>query len=137
MFESLLEGPRNFRELVQTTLRIKIRQCYARRCEGVKMIVLGILGALYFLPTIVASNRGHGVAGVLLTNGLVGWTGIGWIALLLWAMLSWPPYRVYPAPGVYCYPPNRYPPNYPANYPPNYPSNYNPPSYYPPNQGRG
>ncbi len=84
------------------------------------MLVLCILGALYFLPTIIAANRGHQVAGVLLINLFFGWTGIGWIAMLLWSLLSSPPYRVYPAPGVFYYPPSCYPP-----------------SYNPPNQGRG
>jgi hypothetical protein len=64
------------------------------------MIHLTFLAILYFLPTIVASNRGHDVAGVLLLNLFFGWTGIGWIALLLWALLSWPRYyhdpRYYP-----------------------------------------
>jgi hypothetical protein len=64
------------------------------------MICLCVLGLLYFLPTIIASNRGHEVAGVLLLNLFFGWTGIGWIALLLWALLSYPPYYVYP-PYVY------------------------------------
>ena len=67
------------------------------------MIHLALLAALYFLPTIVASNRGHHVTGILLLNLFFGWTGIGWIALLLWALLSYPAYRVIP---VAYYPPN-------------------------------
>jgi threonine/homoserine/homoserine lactone efflux protein len=54
------------------------------------MIILAIISILYFLPTIIASNRGHGVTGILLLNLIFGWTGIGWIALLLWALLSTP-----------------------------------------------
>jgi hypothetical protein len=69
------------------------------------MIHLAILALLYFLPTIVASNRGHGVTGILLLNIFLGWTGIGWIALLLWALFSHPPYPVYPA--AY-YPPDQW-----------------------------
>jgi hypothetical protein len=61
------------------------------------MIHLAILALLYFLPTIVASNRGHSVTGILLLNLFLGWTGIGWILLLLWALLSDPPYRIYTA----------------------------------------
>jgi len=56
------------------------------------MIHLAILAILYFLPTIVASNRGHHVAGVLMLNLFFGWTGIGWIVLLLWALISTPRY---------------------------------------------
>ena len=61
------------------------------------MIHLAILVLLYFLPTIVASNRGHRVAGILLLNLFLGWTVIGWILMMLWALLSEPPYRVFPA----------------------------------------
>ena len=54
------------------------------------MITLALLFALYFLPTIVASHRGHSVGGILLLNLFFGWTGIGWAALLLYALLSAP-----------------------------------------------
>ncbi len=56
------------------------------------MIHLAVLALLYFLPTIIASHRGHHVAGILLLNLFLGWTGIGWIVMLLWALLSCPPY---------------------------------------------
>ena len=57
------------------------------------MITLFLLCALYFLPTIVASHRGHAVGGILLLNLFFGWTGIGWAALLLYALLSAPRWR--------------------------------------------
>lgn len=57
------------------------------------MILLALLFALYFLPTIVASHRGQQVGGVFLLNLVFGWTGIGWFALLLYALLALP--RVY------------------------------------------
>ena len=69
------------------------------------MIFLSLLALLYFLPTLLASHRGHEITGVLLLNLFFGWTVVGWFALLLWALLSHPYYRVYPVPGVY-YPPN-------------------------------
>ncbi len=69
------------------------------------MIHLSILALLYFLPTIVAANRGHRIGGVLILNILFGWTGIGWMALLLWALLSYPRYCYYP---VQYYPPNEW-----------------------------
>jgi len=65
------------------------------------MIFLTIVALLYFLPTILASNRGHDVAPILLLNLFFGWTIIGWWALLLWALLSPPVYRVYPMPVAY------------------------------------
>ena len=56
------------------------------------MILLAILALLYFLPTIVASHRGHRVGGILLLNLFFGWTIIGWWAVLIWALLSTPRY---------------------------------------------
>jgi Superinfection immunity protein len=61
------------------------------------MICLTFLALFYFLPTLLAAHRGHGVAGVLLLNLFFGWTIIGWFALLLWALLSQPRYVVVPA----------------------------------------
>ncbi len=64
------------------------------------MITLTLLLVLYFLPAIVASHRGGPVGGILILNVLFGWTGIGWFALLLYALLRMP--RVYAyAPDVY------------------------------------
>ena len=66
------------------------------------MITLCVLAAIYFLPTIIASQRGHSVGGVLVLNLLFGWTGIGWFALLLWALVSQPRWVCYPVPyGAY------------------------------------
>jgi hypothetical protein len=60
------------------------------------MIHLAVLILLYFLPTIIASNRGHEIIGILLFNLFFGWTGIGWIIMLLWALLSTPPWARHP-----------------------------------------
>jgi hypothetical protein len=65
------------------------------------MIHLAILALLYFLPTIVASHRGHGITVVLLLNLFFGWTIIVWFALLLWALLSEPGYRYVRVPPGY------------------------------------
>jgi Superinfection immunity protein len=45
--------------------------------------------ALYFLPAIIAHSR-HSVSavGITIVNLLFGWTGIGWIVTLLWAIFS-------------------------------------------------
>jgi hypothetical protein len=58
--------------------------------EEIVMFTLLVLGLLYFLPTLVAAHRGHHVAGILVLNFLFGWTCIGWVALLLWALVSTP-----------------------------------------------
>jgi hypothetical protein len=64
------------------------------------MITLTLFTLLYFLPTILAARRGHDVLLPVLLNIFLGWTVLGWIALLLWAVLSDPPYHVVPA-GYY------------------------------------
>jgi hypothetical protein len=58
------------------------------------MVTLIVLTLIYFLPTLVATNRGHAAGGILLLNLFFGWTGIGWLAMMLWALLSSPPYYV-------------------------------------------
>ena len=47
------------------------------------MITFLLLTAIYFLPTLVAAHRGHPVTGILLVNLFFGWTGIGWLAMLV------------------------------------------------------
>jgi hypothetical protein len=43
--------------------------------------------ALYFLPWITAALRGmHARTGVCVLNVFLGWTIIGWIAALIWAV---------------------------------------------------
>ena len=68
------------------------------------MLFLSLLALLYFLPTIVAANRGHGIALILLLNLFFGWTVIGWFIMLVWALVSCPYPRVIPV--AYYYPPN-------------------------------
>jgi len=64
---------------------------------------------LYFLPTIVAFLRGHqSRAGILLVNFFLGWSGLGWIIALIWALspvryywhAAWGPPPWYRGPGA-------------------------------------
>jgi hypothetical protein len=59
-------------------------------------------GAIHFLPTIIAALRqSRSVVGIFLVNLFLGWTVIGWIVALVWALRSEPKY-------VYMYaPPQR------------------------------
>lgn len=52
-------------------------------------IAMGIFGILlYFLPTIVAFVRNHPQRwGIALLNFFLGWTFLGWIGSLVWAVL--------------------------------------------------
>lgn len=50
------------------------------------IIVIVILIALYFLPTVIAIGRKiNKPAGVIAVNVLLGWTLIGWVAALVMA----------------------------------------------------
>lgn len=49
------------------------------------IILLIILGAIYFLPTIVASSRNRATGPIFLLNLLLGWTFAGWVIALIWA----------------------------------------------------
>jgi len=45
--------------------------------------------AFYFLPSIVAgARRARHFAGIFLINLLFGWTGVGWLGTLLWALVD-------------------------------------------------
>ena len=58
----------------------------------VELLPLGLV-IVYFIPFMVAAARDHdSFVAILLVNTAIGWTGIGWIAVLLWACLS-PPQR--------------------------------------------
>jgi len=44
---------------------------------------------LYFVPFMIAAARDlDAYVAVLVVNALIGWTGIGWIACLVWASFS-------------------------------------------------
>lgn len=54
--------------------------------DGNELIVFCILVLIvYFLPTIIARNN---IIGIFLLNLLLGWTAIGWIGALIWALMS-------------------------------------------------
>ncbi len=60
--------------------------------EGLGGIFLGIIflvvaAPIYFFPTMIAWFRQHeSLATVIMFNALLGWTVVGWIAILLWAL---------------------------------------------------
>lgn len=49
------------------------------------LILIPFLG-LYFLPTIIAAAREHAQGPVFALNLFLGWTLIGWVAALVWAV---------------------------------------------------
>ncbi|MGI9565314.1 superinfection immunity protein [Pseudomonas fulva] len=49
-------------------------------------VTLALMVGLYFLPTIVAAIRHHqNRVSIMLLNLLLGWTGLGWLAALIWS----------------------------------------------------
>ena len=49
--------------------------------------LFAILAAGYFLPSLIALLRGHRSAfGVFVLNLFLGWTMLGWIAVLVWSL---------------------------------------------------
>lgn len=52
-------------------------------------IQIALAGVIYLLPTIIVAIRGanNGCA-IFLTNFFLGWTLIGWIVALIWALAS-------------------------------------------------
>lgn len=62
------------------------------RSEGfgfveISVIILAIL--LYFLPTFIAVLRRHkNKLAVFLLNLFLGWTGLGWVAALVWSVMK-------------------------------------------------
>ncbi len=53
------------------------------------MITLLTLLALYFLPTLIAHDK-KGVAGIFLLNFFLGWTVVGYLVALAWALAAGP-----------------------------------------------
>ena len=58
--------------------------------EGLGGITLGIIflvvaALVYFFPAMIAWYRQiPSLAFVVMLNALLGWTGVGWIAILMW-----------------------------------------------------
>ncbi len=49
--------------------------------------VFGFCFVLYFLPSILAFGRNNRDAGaILVLNFFLGWTAIGWVIALVWAL---------------------------------------------------
>jgi hypothetical protein len=64
--------------------------------------------AVYFLPTIIAITRKKtNQVGILLVNFLLGWSVIGWIVALVWAVSTERVDQISSAPGVSMPPPRR------------------------------
>lgn len=55
--------------------------------DGLLLIAFAILA--YFLPTIIASLRGHhNDVAIFVLNLLLGWTLLGWVIALVWSLTA-------------------------------------------------
>ena len=55
--------------------------------EFIGLILMGLILAIYFLPTIVGRNKRNATA-ILMLNLFLGWTVIGWVIALVWAFTN-------------------------------------------------
>jgi hypothetical protein len=57
--------------------------------SGIGLLLLALFAlVIYFLPTIIASNRGHkNTAAIFIANLFLGWTFLGWVVCLVWAFV--------------------------------------------------
>ena len=54
----------------------------------IELTIFLITAAFYFLPSIVAAiRRSRRIVLVFALNGLLGWTGIGWVAALALSLM--------------------------------------------------
>ena len=60
----------------------------------VLLLLLPIFLLIHFLPSILARQKEHFVA-ILLLNIFLGWTIIGWIAALIWSLTDTPKTVIY------------------------------------------
>lgn len=61
--------------------------------EIVALFITGLSIGIYFVPTIVALNREHhNKIAIVVLNVFAGWTLIGWVGALVWALTN-PPRR--------------------------------------------
>jgi len=69
------------------------------------LVIILLAGALYFLPTIVGRSK-HNAGAIFVLNLLLGWTLVGWVVALVWALTVEPPLvqviHTAPLPGPFC-----------------------------------
>ena len=56
---------------------------------GFLIVSLLLILAIYFIPTIIAVKKNHlQKTAIVLINVLLGWTFLGWVVALVWAVLK-------------------------------------------------
>lgn len=49
-----------------------------------ELFIILIVGAIYFLPTIIGKDKENSTP-IFILNLFLGWTFIGWVVALVWA----------------------------------------------------
>lgn len=53
------------------------------------LLFLIMMGVIYFIPSVIANNRKHRqFTAIFILNLFFGWTLIGWVGALIWAVLN-------------------------------------------------
>jgi hypothetical protein len=53
------------------------------------LLFLIIMGVIYFIPSVIANNRKHRqFTAIFILNLFFGWTLIGWVGALIWAVMN-------------------------------------------------
>ena len=67
--------------------REKQEQIDAIKETAIPILVLAAIALFYFLPAVIASRRHHHNSGaIFMLNLLLGWTFLGWVVSLVWAL---------------------------------------------------
>lgn len=54
--------------------------------KGLGLVLLVLIAVFYFLPAVIANHLGA----IFTINLLFGWTILGWLAALIWAVIEQP-----------------------------------------------
>ena len=53
------------------------------------LIIFAVIIAIGFVPSIIAFARNHAQKWIVLAlNIVLGWTGVGWVGALVWAIIG-------------------------------------------------
>lgn len=112
------------------------REGVRRMTSGTSLLVAVVAVILYLLPCEIARRRGsRSYASIAVVNIFLGWTVLGWVGCLAWALQPVDP-PAPPAPPWAPPPPESWPPSWrppPPNWPPK-PVDQGPPPPVPPVQ---
>ena len=86
----------NYQDIVQKNTHVRRNDSFLRLKEWIVefagslgVLVLPLVVALYLLPTTVAVARSHNKRrAIFLLNFLLGWSVIGWIVAMAWAVTA-------------------------------------------------